>query len=198
MPKSFGSSAKEKPKRLNGSTGTPAGRRTTGRLQGNLKEQGKGHGHQGCVVAGGAQHGEEQNAAHKARGDAAGQDSQDGGEAGIRHKQGRGIAAHAEERGAGEVDESRVAELDIDTEHGRGIDEYGTKEEKHVMVVMEEKDEKNGHGQHEAGPEAPGPVHAFKHRIKDAGDFEQGTAATPPAMAAAMDTCASAFRRQMR
>ena len=42
------------------------------------------------------------------------------------------------------------------------------------MVVMKEKDEKNGHDQHEAGPEAPGPVHAFKHRIKDAGDFEQG------------------------
>ena len=101
-------------------------------------------------MAAGAQDGKEEHGPRQRRRDSAGEEDEE-----VRHKgaarehRGR-VAAHSEERSAGEIHHAGVAELHVEAETGDDDDEYAGDQEKREVVLAQEEREPRDEGDGES------------------------------------------------
>ena len=108
-------------------------------LEKGLEQQRERDGHHRRIVAAGAQHRIDQDRADQRRHRAPGKKHEDVRHGRVRREHGRGVGADAEERGAAEVQDAGVAELDGEAEAGEDVQQHGRDHEKREVVAVEER-----------------------------------------------------------
>ena len=100
-----------------------------------------------------SQHGQQKHASHESGHDAAHKKRDKRRNQALIEQHARGVSAHAEERRGAEIDDARVAQLNVEAEHGDGVAENGSYEEKTVVIVAEEEQQNERGNEEQPGPQ---------------------------------------------
>ena len=100
-----------------------------------------------------SQHGQQKHASHKPGHDAPEHERGKRRHQPLIEQHARGVSAHTEKGRGTEVDDARIAELNVQPKHGDGVAENGSYEEEAIVIVTEEKQQNECGNEKKTGPQ---------------------------------------------